>query len=591
MSEQTFIPGKAKSLEESIANLQQIAQEVGFQIEEGLKLNPVSGIHSLHIFEKTCPGVFTNGKGASEKATLASALGEFLERLSTNYFFSDYWLERTPGDSADNWLYYPDEKSFTKADFRQMLSPQLWRFYADLSTSPGYERFKAENYEFAHFLSFNDHLDQVRALPLRCVQTDEVHYFPVNLLSNLYASNGLSAGNSALEAQIQSLSEVFERWVKNRILRENLCLPLVPDEVIARFPQVQKAIDALAEEGIYTEVRDASLGGKYPVMNVTLFDQKQGRCFASFGAHPIFEVALERTLTESLQGRHLRDLDGFQMPSFDDFAVAADENLENHFIDSSGLIHGRFISHQYDFSFKDWGFNGDFAAQWDYLCDLVTQEGAQVYVANYRQFGFESCRILVPGMSEVYPRHELIEANQNLGRELRDALLAYPQEQDPLKIVELIEDLGFSDHQGVASLIGLMADKGSFWGNLNCLQLKFWCQLKAQVFEEAIESLLDIRYFIQTDSPWYPVYRAFEYALEMQLHTPEEGFSIEMSGMPSLFGKAISEQVFEHLEGHSEFWQAPLGIEIFTQSKQHQRLLDIYQNCRKFKSSHASVEH
>lgn len=69
-----------------------------------------------------------------------------------------------------------------------------------------------------------------------------------------------------------------------------------------------------------------------------LFNPQNGTCFASFGAHPDFGVALERTVTELLQGRSLKDLDVFNPPSFDDEEVGDHTNLETHFIDSSGLI-------------------------------------------------------------------------------------------------------------------------------------------------------------------------------------------------------------------------------------------------------------
>ena len=49
-------------------------------------LNPVPNVWSVHIRDRDCPLCFTNGKGASKKAALASALGEYFERLSTNYF-------------------------------------------------------------------------------------------------------------------------------------------------------------------------------------------------------------------------------------------------------------------------------------------------------------------------------------------------------------------------------------------------------------------------------------------------------------------------------------------------------------------------
>jgi ribosomal protein S12 methylthiotransferase accessory factor len=59
----------------------------------------------------------------------------------------------------------------------------------------------------------------------------------------------------------------------------------------------------LEEQGFPVLVKDASLGGQYPVMCVTLMNPRTGGVFASFGAHPSFEVALERSLTELLQGR------------------------------------------------------------------------------------------------------------------------------------------------------------------------------------------------------------------------------------------------------------------------------------------------
>ncbi|BBP45915.1 hypothetical protein THMIRHAS_12880 [Thiosulfatimonas sediminis] len=582
MSEQTFIKGKERSLEESIQNLESITQEIGFNLQQGLKLHPVPHIHSLHIYEQSCPGIFTNGKGASEKACYASALGEFLERLSTNYFFSDYWLEEEVASSQGQWLYYPNEKSFSPDNFREMLSPELWAFYADLSASDDYADFAESEFEFDSFLSFNDHVEEIRALPMTAQKTGKVHYFPMNLFSNLYASNGLAAGNTALEAQVQGLSEVFERWVKNRILRENLCIPIVPAEVLNQYPAIVQAIAALQEEGIFIEVRDASLGGRFPVINVTLYHQATGLCFASFGAHPIFEVAVERTLTESLQGRHLKELDGFQMPSFDAFMVASDENIENHFIDSSGLIHANFVSHNFDYEFEAWDFSGDVAQQWQHLCELVYQQGTDVYIANYQQFGFAACRLVVPGMSEVYPKHELLDANQNFGRLLRLALLSYPQQQNPLEIVDLIDELGFSDHQGVASLIGLMPDAGSFWGSVNCLQLKFWCFLAAKDYSAALDCLLDIRHFLNPQTPWYGIYRAFEFALEGMLEE-DQVFLHDSTGLQALFTQDTVNKILAHLQGEMQFWNAPQGVDIFKQSQAHQTLLGIYHNIRKYK--------
>ncbi|WP_178862374.1 30S ribosomal protein S12 methylthiotransferase accessory factor YcaO [Thiomicrorhabdus cannonii] len=570
MSELTFIKGKDACLETSIERMQTLLKQAGFDIVEASWFNPVNHVYSLHIHDRHCPGLFTNGKGTSRKATLASALGEFLERLSTNYFFSDYWLEAEPKSlKAGDWLYYPDEKAIPLADYRNCLNEALWQFYDP-----------ADEYQAEDLLSLNDSSRLIRTLPLKGAGNGETAYFPANLFSNIYASNGLSAGNTLLEAQVQGLSEVFERWVKNKIMRENLCLPEIPEEAIASFHAVLEAREALQQEGIEVSIRDASLGGHFPVVNVTLFEQKSGRCFASFGAHPIFEVALERTLTESLQGRQLGNLDGFQTPVFDAELVAEDENIENHFIDSSGLIHARFISQEADFEFTPWDYSGSTESQWQQLVSLVHQQGCEVYVAEHEHYGFPACRIVVPGMSEIYPCSELVDSNQNVGRVLRELLLEVHANCDFMSVLDEIDSLGLSEHQGVASLIGLMPDPSSFWAQMKVSDLRFWLALSARDYEAALDAVQESLYFIDPLSQWGVTYKAFEYALQMTL----EGDVCE-SALKQLFGDAVANQVMANIAGDECFWGAPLGLDIFKQSQRHQALLTIYQRTQQTKQA------
>lgn len=568
MSETTYIKGKDESLENSIEKMQTLLADAGFEIAEASWQNPVPHIYSVHIHDKRCPGLFTNGKGTSRKACLASALGEFIERLSSNYFFSDYWLDCQP--LKHDFLYYPDEKSLSLEQWRETLTPNLWDFYDE-----------DQNYQNYDLLSLNDQSHQIRCLPLQSQGRGETVYFPMSVLSNIYASNGLCAGNTLVEAKVQGLSEVFERWVKNTILRENLCLPEVPESVVSQFHDVVEARAALQKEGIEVSIRDASLGGRFPVINVTLFEKKSGRCFASFGSHPIFEVALERTLTESLQGRQLGNLDGFQTPVFDAEAVADDENIENHFIDSSGLIHVNFISNQADFEFVHWDFNGTTEQQWQHLLELVYEQGSDVYVGEYLHFGVPACRIVVPGLSEIYPPEELVENNQNIGRRVRD-LLSTMKDATELEwqtAVDELDSLGLSEHQGIASLIGLMPDPGSFWSQVQVCDLRFWCLLAAQDYEEAFEALQEVLYFVDTNSDRGVRYRAFAFALEMMLNGQEEE-----GVFSTLFEASVVEKVWRNLRGEENFWGAPLGEEVFTSSARHQAMLDIYQQVQDVKA-------
>lgn len=578
MVEQTFIKGKDACLEETIERLQSRLIAEHFEIEEASWLNPVPNVYSVHIRDRFCPALFTNGKGASRKATLASALGEFFERLETNYFFSDFYLESNliQPQNGQAWgkqgLYFPNEKSFALESYKDCLSPELWKVYDPEQQLSGED-----------FFSLNDASEQIRCLPLTQASNGQTVYFPMNLLSNLYASNGLSAGNTPEEAMVQGLSEVFERWVKRKILTENLCLPEVPEAVINQFPNVVHARQALRDQGIEVSIRDGSLGGRYPVMNVTLFEQKTGRCFASFGAHPIFEVALERTLTESLQGRSLDLLDGFQLPVFDETLVAEDENIENHFIDSSGLIHARFISHQADYGFVHWDFDGNTQSQLADLTAKIQAEGSDVYAAHYHHFGVHACRIVVPGMSEVFPISELFDNNQNQGRilrELLEALVDSEAEDRFEKAYEALEALGFADHQGVANLIGLLPDPQSEWKHFKIIDLSMWLLLAMQDYEMAYEKLQVCHYYVD-DPAKSLLYRALGFALEIVLESAESEYPEAVQAQ--LFGEDCVETVWQCIRGECLFGGMDMGMAAFQSSRNHLALLSVYDRIHQVK--------
>ncbi|MDR9497643.1 MAG: 30S ribosomal protein S12 methylthiotransferase accessory factor YcaO [Hydrogenovibrio sp.] len=581
MTERTQIIGKDACLEDSIARMQSSLTELGFEIEQAKAANPVDNVYWLHIRDRFCPALFTNGKGASRKATLASALGEYLERLQTNYFFSDYFLcAHKTAPTASDWLYFPDEKRFPLEAFRDTLTPELWALYDPEDELVGED-----------LLSLNDQADAIRCLPLQAVSRQKTVYFPANLLSNFYASNGLSAGNSFEEAETQGLSEVLERWVKARILRENLCLPEVPETVLEEYPVVARALAAMREQGVAVSVRDASLGGRFPVINVTLFDQKNGRCFASFGAHPLFEVALERSMTEALQGRSLNDLDGFDLPIFDETLVASDENIENHFIDSSGWLHARFISHQPDFDFVYWQVTqamprledvSTSAVQRAGLIDLIEKElSSEVFIARYQFAGLPACRIVVPGVSEVFPLTELLDNNQNRGRQLREALFDLADTQDYAQCYHELESLAFADHQGVANLVGLLPDPDTIWKKMTISDLRVFLLLKLQAVEEALEAV-EIASIYQQDPDWQRFYQALAFALEAQLE-PRAGVN-QKALQATLFGQQRVDEVWAHLDGAQFLFDAPIGEAMFAQSQAHQALCAVHERLRPAKA-------
>lgn len=575
MTEKTFIKGKDSDLETSIATMQQKLKNFGFDVEEASWLNPVSHVYSVHIRDKTCPLMFTNGKGSSAKACLASALGEYFERLSCNYFFADFYLGEQY--SQAEFVHYPDERWFTSEDGEMpagLLDENLWAHFDPAGELSPEQLFDTNS---------GNHARGICAVPYTRVADQKAVYFPVNIIGNIYVSNGMSAGNTQNEARVQGLSEVFERYVKNRIIAEGLCLPEVPQSVIDRFPRIKEALSELEGHGYSLKVADASLGGKYPVMNVTLINPEDGSVFASFGAHPSFEVALERTVTELLQGRGLDQLDVFHPPTFDMDEVASPQNLEMHFIDSSGYVSYDFFRNKPDFEFVDWDHDASTRDEFSYLTEIIHELGFDIYIADYQHLDVYACRILVPGMSDIYPVDELVWENNNEGALFREALLSLKQGDDDSwrELLEALEDGGYNDHTPVAQFIGLAPDPGTLWATVRLGEIKLMLCLALED-EQALEWVDWCLSLGQGDAAQLRFYRCLRALLDIKWHEQRE-YDDYQQALAKMYGEDFVSNGIEIVEGRTLFHglHTPgLSLDGF---ERHQALLAGYEKLQKAK--------
>ena len=559
----THILGKDAALEDSIQTMTQKLLKLGFTIIEQSWLNPIANVWSVHIRDKDCPLLFTNGKGASKKAALASALGEFFERLATHYFWADYYL----GDSIANSkvVHYSNEKWFaldqSNAWPEELLNEELNSFY-----NP--DGMLAAN-QLIDINASNSTNRGICALPFVCERTQKTTYFPVNIIGNLYVSNGMSAGNTLFEARVQALSEIFERFIKFKIIAEGISLPDVPTEVLEQYPKIQEGIKELEKAGYGILVQDASLGGKYPVMVVTLLHPENQGVYASFGAHPKFEVALERALTELLQGRGLDALNGFAEAGFDQDEIASPQNLETHFIDSSGIIGWAFLQNKPDYDFDHWQAESNQTPQtteeeYRWLCDAIHQEGNDIYIADYQQLGVYACRILVPGMSEIYPSDDLAWENNNAGVSFREMILA--ENKSPMECEELIEKLealNLDDQLPVAEFIGLATDKDSIFSDLRIAELITLLALKAQDSERVQEGVEWLLHFQQINPQRLKTYQCIHALLQL------EGMSQYGHALQKLYGEQTISDALSLIDGKDVF-------SLSSHWEMHQRLVDAY---------------
>lgn len=570
----TFIPGKDLPLEETIANMSAILAGLGMKIEIASWRNIVPNVWSLHIRDAQSPMCFTNGKGSTKESALASALGEFIERLNCNFFYNDqFWGE----DIANaEFVHYPDEKWFQPGPNGELPAEVLDEHTREIY-DPEDELLGTHLYD----TNSGNKARGICSLPFVRQSDGETVYFPSNLIENLYLSNGMSAGNTLAEAQVQCLSEIFERAVKREILEGELALPDVPEHVLAKYPKIVEGIKGLEEQGFPVLVKDASLGGQFPVMCVTLMNPRTGGVFASFGAHPNFEVALERSLTELLQGRSFEGLNDLPKPTFSSNAVTEPNNFVEHFIDSSGVVSWRFFSAKSDYDFVEWDFtnngqnsNADEAQE---LFTILEDMGHEVYMAVYQHLGATACRILVPGYSEIYLVEDLVWDNTNKALLYREAILNLHRLDDEQleALVERLEEADEDDYTEIKTLIGIEFDENTEWGQLTILELKLLIYVALQQFEEAKDLVEQFLQFNTNTVERDLFYQCMNVVLEVILDDEMEVEDYEHN-FRRMFGDGRMDAVLGSIEGTVRFYGLTETNMQLEGLDRHLRLIDSY---------------
>ena len=576
----TMIPGKDAPLDDSIMRMRDCLGILGIDVEETRWLNPVANVWSVHVRDRKFPLFSANGKGASRNAALASALGDFCERLSSNYFFADYYLGQTVAN--DSFVHYPNERWFPITDNT---------LPAELLDEPTLLHYNMDGELKAPMLVDTNSGNRARgicAIPFVRQNSGDKVWIPINIIRNLYLHNGIAAGNTVHEARVKALSEIFERHIKNTIISSGISLPDIPQSILQRYPATLGVIEALRNHGYVVLVKDASLGGKFPLVNVSLINPVDGGCCASFGAHPKFEVAFERAATELLQGRDLDSLEGFAMPRFDVAEVADKDNLEAHFKHSDGAVAWDLFSTHTDYTFTEWNIEGDTQAEFEELCRLIHKVDMDIYIADFEHLGVYSCRIIVPGMSEVYPVDELVWNNNNAGIDLREPLLRLPEltDEEVEGLLLHLEEAGFDDQQRVAHVLGILPDENTLWSTLQIGELKCLLNLRLGEREEALvwSEWIQQSACLAIGVDRTLLYRCLHQCLMFRLDD-EHRLDHYRALLDQIYGSERVATVLDMIDGQGVFAglaQSTLALEAFTQ---HQYLLSVYARVQQAKKS------
>jgi len=240
----------------------------------------------------------------------------------------------------------------------------------------------------------------------------ETVYFPSTILDLSVGSNGMCAGNTPGEALIQGLSEIYERYVLMRIhTDENIILPVVPDIYLKEMRQWD-CVHFIRSKGYEVYVKDCSLGGLFPVVGVLLV--KDGKALFNLGAALNFSIALERCITETLQGvlfdkidRILQPIDNLYTRIPEKTFSTKEKQIQFQYFTSllcgQGIVPPAVFDHSERFDKaliqNDDDLTSDSA--WRTMLNKAIDAGYDVYCRDVSFLGFNSYRIYVRGISEV----------------------------------------------------------------------------------------------------------------------------------------------------------------------------------------------
>ena len=386
--------------QDTIAEIQRILHESGIITTLDWIPSPYSGVCSNRItLYPTDLGA--NGKGTDRLYAMASGYAELMERIQNYMLPID---TKYPGIAeTEDFLFQPDERQMPVEELIAQKDP----FLAFLSGQMGF----STDEELVRFLQdaakiFENRTDgSITVIPFVDLFGERVVWLPVMLLRTIYTSNGMAAGNTMPEALVQSISELFERFVNTKMLLGEAVPPEIPDEALRQFSFWNVIEQIRAGKRFAVTVMDCSLGKGLPVAGVRITDLEKGRFSLKLGSHPSFAVAVERALTESFQGWESQD-DAASLCMIDTPEKSmAFHNIPNIKKTGIGCYPAKLLTDEPDWSFHPWmeweGMdNQGFLKK---MLEILKKDGVPVLVRDVSHMGFPSCHVILPGRSELYP--------------------------------------------------------------------------------------------------------------------------------------------------------------------------------------------
>lgn len=373
---------KDKTPQETIDQIERILLENGLAYKITSELNNCDLFYSVRVEIHDSGFIIgSNGKGMTRELALASGLAELMERLQSRNGMKFWYSTKEYPEKAfiHEYLTEDELEDPVKTDFAEYSDSKMSRYRIDYTDA----------------------------------RTNEKISVPNRLLNLICGSNGLCAGNSKAEALVQGTSEIFERYVRKLISKEHIRCPYIQKEELRQYAFFGK-MQCFEKKGLVWEILDCSCNNQYPVAGLLLLDKRIMRYAIVLGADVDFEIAVERCITELLQGHDLEQLPMYMKPI--DFEGIGDETINwsvevqsdyyefiDNYISNSGknpiylLMETERV--RVPGIFRHFENNND---AYQYILSITGTNQISLFYADFSYLGFPTYRVYLPQLSKVF---------------------------------------------------------------------------------------------------------------------------------------------------------------------------------------------
>ena len=444
---------KERRPEDTVLEVQRILHGLGlFPVGKWLD-SSCEGAHTIR-FSLYPTALGTNGKGTDEVYTSASGLAELMERLNNGLI--------TIRDKMDS---FQDETGFVEfPDEVEKSIPEIVKdpdpFTEAAMQALGLEDPFSQSMLLKTIASlYGTKGNGLVTVPFADPFSHKIRWIPLQLAHTITGSNGMAAGNTLEEAMVQGLSEIFERAVNRELLKGNAVPPMIPDEALKPY-SFYPLIERLRTEWKYrVTLYDCSLGKGYPVVALCVCDPETGYFGLKLGAHPSFAVAVERTLTEALQGRKAEAFSTICRAGSPEEAVNF-HNFPNVCKTGDGVYPLTLFTEEPGWAFRHWDrWEGlDNHGMLKGMLKLLRDEGYEPLFRDTSFLGFPSCYIVVPRLSELYRLNETFLHVMNANARIMPTWKRFPDLSDEEER-RLLRFIRFKEHSILENTVNILTQR------------------------------------------------------------------------------------------------------------------------------------